>query len=217
MLIIQSVKLDHSGGIYIYRLHTLKTEKLCKDHLLNLRSYLYNVFQHCPNQYFHSGPRGSALKFRLPVTLTPIPGHEISTLARWGLEQNKDRFKYAHPKVQTFLLENDNNTVAMEVPLWIEQHEMDDYVSLFNTIQPLTGHIDVLRVEGDKVWVWDYKPKAEKEKFAATQVYFYSQMLSKRTGISLEHFRCGYFDDRYAYAFKPEDGLFRKNERLVSS
>ena len=213
--IIKSVRLEHKGGIYIYRLHTPKVDKLCANGLGNLKTFLNDVFDKCPNHYFNGGPRGSALKFRLPVDLISIPGHDIATYARNGLEVNKERFKHAHPQVQSYLIENDPTTVAMEVPLWMEQHEMKEFVDLFGTIEPLTGHIDILRVENDYVWVWDYKPNAEKEKYAATQVYFYAYMLSKRTHIPITQFRCGYFDDNHTYAFKPGDITLNKNVSLT--
>ena len=50
----------------------------------------------------------------------------------------------------------------------------------------------------------NFKPNAIREKYAATQVYFYALMLSKRTNKDLEDFRCGYFDNDYAFVFKPE-------------
>ncbi|MBU4503046.1 MAG: PD-(D/E)XK nuclease family protein [Nanoarchaeota archaeon] len=71
----------------------------------------------------------------------------------------------------------------------------------------MTGHIDILRIEDEKIWVWDYKPNAHKEKYASTQTYFYALMLSKRTGIPLDDFRCGYFDQNHAFAFKPEEKI----------
>ena len=77
------------------------------------------------------------------------------------------------------------------------------YEELFGTTEPLTGHIDLVTIEDGKIWVWDYKPNAHKEKYADTQVYFQSLMLSKRTGIPLDKFRCGYFDWDRAYMFKP--------------
>jgi hypothetical protein len=39
-------------------------------------------------------------------------------------------------------------------------------------------------------------------------------MLSKRTNISLDNFRCGYFDKNYAYVFKPKENLLTKNKRI---
>jgi len=166
------------------------------------------MFFNCPNEYFNSGPRSSGLKFRLNnLKLHQISGHEISELARQGLEINKDRFRENHPKVQVFLLENDDKTIAMEIPIWINPEELKDFTNVFKTKLPLTGHIDILRIEDNKIWIWDYKPNSLEEKYAATQVYFYALMLSKRTNISLDNFGCGYFDNKYAYLFKPSLSL----------
>ena len=83
--------------------------------------------------------------------------------------------------------------------------ELPNYKRIFNSDEPLTGHIDVLQIEDDKIWVWDYKPNAQLEKYATTQTFFYALMLSKRTGIPLDNFRCGYFDENVAYLFKPDE------------
>ena len=214
--IIRSKNLQHSGGFYIYRLHDLKLNRLCNNGLDSLRNYLNEVFEKRPDGYFNSGPRSSTLKFKLPVNLIEVNGHEVSLLAKHGLKEYKERFQQAHPRVQVFMLENDNSTIAMEVPLWITSNEIEDYHNLLNSNEPLTGHIDVLRVDDNKVWIWDYKPNAHREKYAATQVYFYALMMSKRTGIDLDNFRCGYFDHNYAYMFKPDENLVKKNAKLTS-
>jgi hypothetical protein len=204
--LITQVVLDHPGGFYEYKIHNLKINSLCNSKYNSLASYLKNMIKECPNEYFKKGPRSSALKFNLPsVNLTHLNNYEVSELARLGLDINKERFFENHPKVQNFMLENDNKTIAIEVPLWLNDHELSLYNEIFNTKETLTGHIDILRVEGDKLWIWDYKPNAYKEKFASTQVYFYALMLSKRTGISLENFRCGYFDWKDTFIFSPEN------------
>jgi len=113
--------------------------------------------------------------------------------------------------VQVFMLENDGSTIAMEVPLWITPEEMDE--GLIKIDEPLTGHIDVLRIEGGRIWIWDYKPNASLEKFASTQVFMYAYMLSKRTGIPLDSFRCGYFDSANAYIFKPNISFLKSSLR----
>ena len=113
------------------------------------------------------------------------------------------------------MIERDNKTLAIEVPIWLEQNELNGFFDIFKTEKPLTGHIDVLRVEDGKIWVLDYKPNAIKEKYAATQVFFYALMLSKRTNIPLENFRCGYFDDKDAFLFKPNLNQIDKS-RLTS-
>jgi ATP-dependent exoDNAse (exonuclease V) beta subunit len=112
--------------------------------------------------------------------------------------------------VQSFLLERDEHTIATEIPIWLKPEEMPD--NLFPIEEPLTGHIDLLRLENNNVWVWDYKPNAFKEKYATTQVYFYSLMLSRRTGIPLAHFRCGYFDSAYAFIFDPSKVIFEQKK-----
>jgi hypothetical protein len=101
------------------------------------------------------------------------------------------------------LLQADPCTVSVEVPLWMDAHELSGYETVFQSSEPVTGHIDILRVEGDSVWIWDFKPKAHKEKWAATQLNTYATMLSIRTGIPLTSIKCGYFDEARAFVFKP--------------
>lgn len=196
---------------YIYKLHRIKSEKLLGNGFLELKNYLDDLFKNCPDSYFLTEPRASRLRIKLNLKKKQVTGHEVSDLAAYGLEKNRERFRNNHMKVQMFMLENDQNTIAIEIPLWINNNELDNYYKYFNAIKPLTGHIDVLRIEEDKIWIWDYKPEAEKEEFAATQVYCYSLMLSKRTGIGLDKFRCGYFNTKYAYIFKPEENALIVN------
>ena len=201
---IKNLILDHKGGYYSYRVHELKAKELCNG-FDSLNNYLQDMFVNCPNEYFYFGPRSSGLRFRLNnLNMHQVSGHEINELAKQALTINKERFKEPHLKVQVFLLENDDKTIAMEIPIWINADELKESTNLFKTKTPLTGHIDVLRIEDNKIWIWDYKPRAYYERYAATQVYFYALMLSKRTNIHLENFRCGYFDEKYAYIFKPD-------------
>ncbi|MEA3431023.1 MAG: PD-(D/E)XK nuclease family protein [Nanoarchaeota archaeon] len=204
-MVIKHVSFKH-GWFYHYRLHTIKTQSLCKNNLESLRNYLNYVFESCPDEHFNSGPRSSSLKFNLnDVNLVKISGHEVSSLAKLGLDIS--RKLSAHSKVQLFMLEQDNKTLAVEVPLWLHPEELESYTQIFNSDEPLTGHIDALRVEDGKIWIWDFKPKAEKEKYASTQVFFYAYMLSKRTNIPLDSFRCGYFDEKIAYVFNPIEAV----------
>lgn len=214
-MVIRHTSFKH-GWFYHYRVHNPKLDELTNNGLSKLKKFLINAFDECPHDYFEKGPRGSRLKFKLPLDLRQATGHEVCSLTKHGLEENHERFKSNHSKVQLFMLEKDNNTVAVEVPIWLESKELKDFKTIFNTDEPLTGHIDVLRVENNKVWVWDYKPNAQKEEFAMTQTYFYALMLSKRTGISLDHFRCGYFDSCYAFIFKPEKKILKENQMILS-
>jgi len=215
-VVVKYTKLEHPGGVYVYRVHNEKLNKFCNfdPELFKLKKFTSAMFEECPDEYFGNGPRGSCLKFKTNHNIVELQGHYVSNLAKNGLEINKDRFKSNHSKVQLFMLENDTNTVAIEVPIWLNNNEIEGYHSLFGSYEPLTGHIDVVGVEAGKIWVWDYKPNAHKEKYANTQVYFYSLMLSKRTGIPLERFMCGYFDAERAYMFKPEP---IENKSIINS
>ncbi len=202
---IRTMAFKH-GWWYHYRVHTHKLKELAKE-FPELQSFLESVFSCCPNEYFERGLRGSKFKLKLPVDLVHADGHEISYLTKLGLEANKDRYSSAHSKVQVFMLENDDKTVAMEVPLWMTPEELES--DLFQIEEPFTGHIDLLAIEDGKIWVWDYKPNASLERYASTQVFMYALMLSKRTGISLDNFRCGYFDSANTYIFKPDDRILK--------
>lgn len=210
-MVIKRVCFDHKGGFYHYRVNFPKVKLV--NGFSNLSEFLDSMFENCPNEYFNKGPRGSCLKFPLNnLNLKEIRGHEVSMLANLGLMDSME--KSAHSKVQCYMLEKDNKTIAVEVPIWLEPDEIECYEELFQTKEQLTGHIDLLRIEDGKIWVWDYKPNAAREKFASTQVYFYALMLSKRTGISLDKFRCGYFDSNYTYVFNPTETLLPKITRI---
>lgn len=196
---IQHVAFRH-GWWYHYRLHVPRTQTLLTD-FPALQTYLHRMFAECPHDKFMSGPRSSKLRFPVPVQLTEIPGHEMCSLALASLQYGTD--KEAHTKVELGLLHADPKTVSVEVPLWLDQHELDGYETAFGSTEALTGHIDILRVENGKVWIWDYKPGAHKEKWAATQLNTYATMLSARTGLPLENFMCGYFDSSTSYVFSP--------------
>lgn len=172
------------------------------------------MFTDCPHDYFLIEPRSSKLRFNLNnLKLKHIDKHEVTELTKQGHVHNATRYQSAHSRVQMFMLENDRNTLAIEVPLWLNAEELQGYEKLFGTKNPLTGHIDALRIEDDKVWIWDYKPNAKAEKFASTQVFFYAYMLSKRTGIPLDNFRCGYFDAINTYVFNPNTCQFTHTEQ----
>jgi len=212
---IRNLGLPHVGGYYNYRVHFPKVEKLCNcNGFSGLKKHLQEMFSNCPDDYFNIGPRSSRLKFLLPLDVKRISGHEMCGMASEGLQLNKGRYKGNHSKIQVFMLEMDSRTIAVEVPVWLCSDEVHDYKEIFQSNFPLTGHIDILRIENGKLWVWDYKPGAFDEKFAATQVYFYALMLSKRSGIPLSDFRCGYFDEDAAFLFKPEQIAVPVQRRL---
>lgn len=173
-----------------------------------LKPYLLSMFSDCPHEKFLDGPRSSSLKTKSEAKLVEIPQHEVCSFAQkgneWGMQGT------AHGNVQLWMMQQDEKTIGVEIPIWFDEDELSQYDLVLDKKGPLSGHIDVLRVEDGKIWVWDYKPKAAKEKFADTQVLMYAAMLSHRTGISLENFMCGYFDEHTSYVFKPKKEFLKK-------
>jgi hypothetical protein len=209
MIIHKSLK---HGWWYHYRIHDPKTRTLCSKDLIPISKYLFHVKDNCPDDYFSIGPRSSSLKMKFDVDILKVPDHEVCALANQGLEE--DKFNTAHSNVQMFMLQNDYKTISIEVPIWLLNSEIPHYNDFFNSSDPLTGHIDALRIEDGQVWIWDYKPNAHREKYAATQTNFYAIMLSQRTGIPMSRFRCGYFDSDNAFIFKPLKGEELKSKLI---
>ncbi len=207
---IKHISLNH-GLRYFYRLHEEKLACLSNG-FSGLKSYLERVFEKCPEEIFMAGPRSSALKLDLGIKPICVNGHEVCKWAEIALEKYT-QFRTNHSKVQLCMLENDAKTIGAEIPIWLKPADLlSNYIDLSDELYEylfgggniLTGHIDVLALDNQQVWVWDYKPHARKEKYASTQVFFYALMLSMRSGMPLDHFRCGYFDEYTAYLFKPE-------------
>lgn len=197
---ISVISFDH-GWYYHYRLHNQKLI-LLDEKFSELTRFLKNVEETCPHEFFRKGPRGSKLALSMNAQIQRISGHELSVMTKEALVWNQ--YRTAHSNVECFMLNFDNKTVAVEVPVWFYPGEMPDYEDR-QTNSPLTGHIDILSVYDGKIWVLDYKPKAEKEKYATAQTYVYALMLSKRTGIPITDFMCGYFDEKDAFLFNPSN------------
>ncbi len=205
--LIKTTSFKH-GWFYHYRLNMNNLENLASNGTTPLKDYLNHMFDACPDEPFLEGARSSALKFPVEVVLREDDKNELCEFAQAGLDKLKDRFKSAHSKVQLFMLENDPTSIACEVPIWLEPIEMQGLHNHMDIGLPLSGHIDVLQVKDGKIIILDYKPKAHKEKYASTQTYFYAKMLSARTGIPLDKFECGYFDDATSFWFEPRDVRF---------
>lgn len=198
MILSKSIK---HGWYYHYKIETEKVEKVKKKGFESLTNFLHRVRTNRPDSYFVDGPRSSQVKTPFSITYQNTP-HKVCYFARMGVESNY--YDDNHMNVQMFMLGYDTQTFAMEIPVWIEPQEINKYKDIFGTNKPLTGHIDLLRIENNKVWVWDYKPNAHTEKKAHHQVILYTLMIHLRTNIPLDNLRCGYFDDKKAYSISPE-------------
>ncbi len=197
-----TISFSHNRGKFFYRfrLDNLRIKRTPAP----LQEFMQSIVGgDCPNHLFSEEPRSSGLRIKLLEALICNQSHEITNLTKVGFSTYQ-QYKSNHEHLQVYLMNNDPTTVACEVPLWLDFTEYSDYKNLFPNGGTLTGHVDVLRFENDgKIWIWDFKPNAHKERYAAGQIYSYAIMLSCRTGIPLSEIRCGYFDANSAFIFTP--------------
>ena len=204
-----TISLAHGDGhFYRFRLDSERAKKAPKT----LQEFFASIVSgDCPNHFFREPPYSSKLYLELPIKLTRDRLNKITDLA--GASFGNTRYKSDHENLQTYFHEVDETTVATEVPVWIDSAEYDDYKEVFPDGGVLTGHIDILRCEPDgKIGIWDFKPGAFQERYAAGQIYSYAVMLSCRTGIPLSDMRCGYFDASDAFTFEPANVNLKGSE-----
>lgn len=198
---IMTHSFDHGGGhFYRYRLCLRKIQG-AKHPISKLSEFLRQLNLDCPNHFFKTGPRISAIQCDISPIAEIAWQSMLPELARKGIEQK--RFKSAHDNVEILCLEEDPGAIAVEIPIWWERDEMGLFQKCFQSTGPLTGHIDILRMSGDTIEIWDYKPDAEVNTKVGMQVLLYALVLAIRTGLPLTQFRCGFFDMQTAWTFSP--------------
>ena len=103
-----------------------------------------------------------------------------------------------HLAVENFMLINDSSTIACEVPIWFWEKNLNIGIN---------GHIDILQVRQNKIFILDFKPEAfkENEQKVASQLFWYALGLSFRTSIHIKRFACAWFDEKVYYEFSPTE------------
>ena len=99
--------------------------------------------------------------------------------------------------IEAYLLNCDRDTIATEVPIYYYDKKLGS----------VSGHIDMLQIKNNKVYILDYKPDAAKEnkQKVTTQLNLYALALSFRTNIHLSKIICGYFDESDYFEFFPNN------------
>ena len=180
----------HFGLVYPFMLHRPKVDELCinyglKDYLLGLGPWA--------DRYFSSGIRCSQLKTVSNVEIEEKKNYLCSAVG-FILGACTD-LKERHALVQKYLLYNDTNTIATEVPVWAYDKKLG----------AICGHIDVLQIKADRVRIADYKPgtRCQDKGKVVSQLYWYARALSFRAKIPLEKINCCYFDEEICMEFEP--------------
>ena len=181
---------------YLFKVHTLKLNIKGKQ-FPKLKYYINSMLDNPMDHLFQDKKvlRISELANTLNIPKPAFKSKKDSPACRMtdlALELAKTKSE-RHQKVEEFFLVNDSATVATEVPVYLTESE-----SGFE--KPLTGHIDLIQVRGNKVHILDYKP--EKGENVAAQLFLYAKCLKKRTGLS--DIICAHFDEKGYFQFNPD-------------
>jgi transposase-like protein len=201
--IIVSREFDHHGLNYNFRYHRGKLD-LLPAKFNALKTYVRSFENGCPD-YYKDDERPSQLKIDLKIE-RGTKFNQACRLAALALTAKRTNYE-RHTLVENFMLINDSTTVACEVPVWFWEKNLD--AGIF-------GHIDVLQVRYDRIYVMDYKPGAKRENVqkVASQLFFYASGLSFRTKIPLEKFSCAWFDDEVYYEFSPRESTIKYRQEV---
>ena len=240
--IIRSIKLYHRQ-VYEFGYHRAKLAFLKNGSLdakrvgdpsrssarfALLADFLESIPTTCPHELFRrdDGVRGSQLAsdFLALDTLVIVEKQNAATetagLILPTVGTNYDR----HPKLQSFMLANDSTTIAIEIPIWLDEHEIaalerQHHVSIVPPIidpatgtrrpRHITGHLDFLQARNGAIHILDYKPDARTNRPIA-QLTIYALALTVRIpGLKLFDIKCAWFNENVYNEFFPRLALKR--------
>jgi hypothetical protein len=200
-MILFSIKksFEHENLDYEFMYHSYKLDSTVREQFPGLYRYIKNFEKGCPDVFFEVGKRCSKPSFKIHIKArkTNNLACKIADFAVKAASKNWDR----HKTVERFMLINDKATIACEIPVWYWDTKVDNGV---------TGHIDMIQVRNNTIYILDYKPDASKDKKAKDQLYHYALALSFRTKLSLENIRCAWFDKKFYYEYSPAKVDFKR-------
>ena len=129
---------------------------------------------------FLSGPCASSTE--ICHTLKPKQKNSIIPKLTKLVLTTSQKPKSAHETVEQFFLINDSTTVCSEFLVFINPKEMDS----LNIDIPLTGHIDLIQIKYNKLYILDYKPNLRHPEQYVSQLQLYKIAIHKRTTIPEE-------------------------------
>jgi len=194
-------RFEHENLDYTFMYHKYKLDVLARKQFPLLFKYITRFERGCPNVFFQVGERCSKPSFGAEANVRKM-SNLACRMADFAVQAAKDN-RERHKLVEMFMVINDRATIACEVPVWYWEKDVDDGV---------TGHVDVLQVRNNLVYILDYKPGASKEKKTPWQLYHYARALSFRTKITLKAIRCAWFDENVYYEYSP----FKAKIKLVT-
>jgi hypothetical protein len=120
--------------------------------------------------------------------------HELTKISKhlFADHVNAQMRKPSHHEIQTRILGEDPHSIAMEIPIWGKPP---------TTPEVVTGHIDLIRIIEDTLYIVDYKPE---NTFMPSipQVAFYGLLMQKN--LNMKKIKCTSFSNKKMWEFKPE-------------
>ena len=232
---IRTIKLYHRQ-VYSYAYHRPKLEFLRTGALDDKRKgdtrfapladFLERVPTDCPHDLFNreADPKARASQAAASfadtshaiVNVRNNAATDTAALIIPAVGNNKLR----HETLQRFMLANDSVTVAVEVPIWLQENDIAAIearwgIALLPNVagqeRIITGHIDFVQVRNGAIHILDYKPDATTNRPFA-QLTIYALVLSHLTGISLFDFKCAWFNEHQYCEFFPRTILARSDQ-----
>lgn len=122
-----------------------------------------------------------------------------------NFEKNIPEMKVGHNEILSVILKKDKESIATEIPIWSRV-----------TPEPITGHIDLVRIHNNKICVSDFKPEGNFMR-SIPQVAYYGLLLKQNFkrffGINID-ILCSSFNKNSIWFYEPEHILIRIKEIL---
>jgi hypothetical protein len=169
----------HRPKLDFVRTGTLDDKRIGDTRFAGVANFLEAIPTTCPHDLFRrdDDPKARASQAtpswadpsRIIVNSKRNAATDAAALIIPAVGNNKLR----HETLQHFMLVNDSVTVAIEVPIWLDEGdiaalEREHDIALAPRVgtaeRALTGHIDFLQVRNGCVHVLDYKPDASTNK-----------------------------------------------------
>ncbi|MEI7615775.1 MAG: hypothetical protein WCJ54_03590 [Actinomycetota bacterium] len=180
---------------YNFKYHKQKLDIFCNNKKYSLlMKYIEGINNGLPEFFNDIENRCSQIKININI-IKKSQYNNACMLADLALKTCSNNSK-RHAAVENFMLINDSSTIACEVPVWFWEKNLNMSIS---------GHIDILQIRYNKIFILDFKPEAFKENVqkVASQLFWYALGLSFRTSTALNNFVCAWFDDSAYYEFSP--------------
>lgn len=144
-----------------------------------LQKYVYGIEHSAGHLVMHGRTSGSGIDLDLKLPCEKYP----SPFAKYfeGLENEPQ--KRMHFLIEKAIGAKDMSCIATELPLQTSRFE---------------GFVDIVRESEDVIEILDYKPGARYEN-AIVQVAYYAELLSNLTGLPVNIFKVGWFDEYDAF------------------